>query len=106
MIDNAIEAGGRDSPVEVIIDNHAARTEVAVLDRGEGWPDVVRKHIGEPFVTTKPNGVGLGLYFVHSLAEAVGAELFLEDRVEGGSAARIRFPRVSQSTTEAMEAGS
>jgi two-component system sensor histidine kinase RegB len=105
LIDNAIEAGGRDAPVEVIIDNHASQTEVAVLDRGDGWPDVVRKHLGEPFVTTKPNGVGLGLYFVHSLAEAVGAELFLEDRVEGGSAARIRFPRVSSSTTEAMEAG-
>jgi two-component system sensor histidine kinase RegB len=106
LIDNAIEAAGRDEPVEVIIDNHEAKTEVAVLDRGEGWPDIVRKHLGEPFVTTKPNGVGLGLYFVHSLAEAVGAELVLEDRVEGGSAARIRFPRVSASTTEAMEAGS
>lgn len=105
LIDNAIEAGGRNEPVEVIIDNNAGQTEVAVLDRGEGWPDVVRKHIGEPFVTTKPNGVGLGLYFVHSLAEAVGAHLSLEDRVDGGSSARIRFPRVSQSTTEAMEVG-
>jgi len=106
LIDNAIEAGGRDEPVEVIIDNPGAHTEVAVLDRGEGWPDVVRKHIGEPFVTTKPNGVGLGLYFVHSLAEAVGAHLTLEDRVDGGSAARVSFPRVSASTTEAMEASS
>ena len=75
LIDNAIEAAGRDAPVEVVIDNHAGQTEVAVLDRGKGWPDVVRKHVGEPFVTTKPNGVGLGLYFVHSLAEAVGALL-------------------------------
>ena len=65
-----------------------------VLDRGDGWPDVVRSHLGEPFVTTKPDGVGLGLYYVHSLSEAVGAELFLEDRVEGGAAARISLPAI------------
>jgi signal transduction histidine kinase len=43
--------------------------------------------------------VGLGLYFVHSLAAAVGAELLLEDRSDGGAVARIRFPRVSAVST-------
>ncbi len=104
LIDNAIESGGQSDSVEVIIDNHEGRTEVAVLDRGKGWPDVVRTHVGEPFVTTKPDGVGLGLYFVHSLAQAVGAELMLEDRSDGGAIARIRFPRVHGTTTSAMEA--
>ena len=44
LIDNAIEAGGPDD-VEVIIDKNEGHTEVAVLDRGRGWPDVVRKHL-------------------------------------------------------------
>jgi len=101
LIDNAIEAGGSDS-VEVMIDKADGHTEVAILDRGKGWPELVRSHLGEPFVTTKPDGVGLGLYFVHSLAAAVGAELILEDRSDGGAVARIRFPRISSSG--AMEA--
>ncbi|MFP6605707.1 MAG: ATP-binding protein, partial [Myxococcota bacterium] len=63
----------------------------------------VRTHVGEPFVTTKPGGVGLGLYFVHSLAAAVGGELLLRDRSDGGAVARIRFPRVSSVAAEAME---
>ena len=70
-------------------------------DRGSGWPEVVRRHLGEPFVTTKPEGVGLGLYYVHSLAEAIGAELTLDDREFGGAVARISFPIVpSASATE------
>ena len=54
-------------------------------------------------MTTKPDGVGLGLYFVHSLAAAVGAELLLEDRSEGGAIARIRFPGVSAVARGAIE---
>ena len=93
LIDNALQAG-RGQPVEVIVRSQAGRIDVVVLDRGDGWPDVVRTHLGEPFVTTKPDGVGLGLYYVHSLSEAVGAELILEDRAEGGAAARISLPAV------------
>jgi signal transduction histidine kinase len=45
-------------------------------------------------VTTKPEGIGLGLYYVHSLAAAIGAELTLEDREFGGAVARISLPIV------------
>ena len=70
------------------------RAELAVQDRGSGWPEVVRRHLGEPFVTTKPEGVGLGLYYVHSLSEAIGAELTLADREFCGAVARISLPIV------------
>jgi two-component system sensor histidine kinase RegB len=105
LIENAIEAGDSDS-IEVMIDNREGRTEVSILDRGKGWPQVVRSHIGEPFVTTKPDGVGLGLYFVHSLAAAVGGELQLQDRSDGGAIARVRFPKVSSVEAAGIERGS
>ena len=89
LIDNALQAGGPNQPVEVVVGSDRGRVEVAVLDRGEGWPEVVRKHLGEPFITTRPDGIGLGLYYVHTLVEALGAELYLEDRDSGGASARI-----------------
>jgi two-component system sensor histidine kinase RegB len=95
LIDNAAESGAAEDLIEVVVASRAGRIEVSVLDRGAGWPDVVRNHLGEPFVTTKPDGVGLGLYFVHSLSQAVGADLLLEDRADGGAVARISLPIAS-----------
>ncbi len=94
LVDNAVESGGRQSEVEVVVQRTGMRAELAVQDRGSGWPEVVRRHLGEPFVTTKPEGVGLGLYYVHSLSEAIGAELTLGDREFGGAVARISLPIV------------
>lgn len=99
LIDNAIQSAGAREPIEVTVRCPGGRIEVSVLDRGPGWPELVRLHLGEPFVTTKPKGVGLGLYFVHSLSEAVGAELNLADRPEGGAMAQILLP-VAMSSPE------
>jgi two-component system sensor histidine kinase RegB len=95
LLDNARESTRNGDEVEVIVSARVGRVEVAVLDRGAGWPDVVRHHFGEPFITTKPKGVGLGLYYVHNLTEAVAAEFILEDREGGGAVARISLPAVA-----------
>jgi two-component system sensor histidine kinase RegB len=97
LVDNSIESGGADGEIEIVVRRNGSRAELCVQDRGSGWPDVVRRHLGEPFVTTKAEGVGLGLYYVHSLAAAIGAELTLEDREFGGAVARISLPIVTGS---------
>jgi len=98
LVDNSIESGGRESEVEIVVQRNGSRAELSVQDRGSGWPEVVRRHLGEPFVTTKPEGIGLGLYYVHSLAEAIGAELTLDDREFGGAVAKISLPIVPTAT--------
>jgi len=97
LIDNAVESGADGDTVEVRVSGDRGRIDVSVLDRGTGWPEVVRTHLGQPFVTTKPDGVGLGLYFVHTLAEAVGAEFRMDDRPDGGAVATISLPAASAS---------
>jgi signal transduction histidine kinase len=104
LIDNAIQSGGDEATVDVVLDGGLDYVDLSVADRGQGWPAMVRNHLGEPFVTTKPGGVGLGLYYVHSLSEAIGARLLLEDRAEGGAVARISLPRVGRVESAAGEA--
>jgi two-component system sensor histidine kinase RegB len=89
LIDNAVESAGAEEPVDVVVESTREHVDVSVLDRGEGWPEIVRTHIGQPFLTTKPDGVGLGLYFVHTLIEALGGSFHMEDRSERGAIARI-----------------
>ena len=95
LLDNARESTHGTGQIDVDVSSRGGRIQVRIMDRGPGWPDVVRKHFGEPFITTKPDGVGLGLYYVHNLTEAVGAEFTLEDREQGGAVARISLPALS-----------
>jgi two-component system sensor histidine kinase RegB len=101
LIDNALESEDPENHVEIAVENRHGRIDVSVIDHGKGWPDVVLTHLGEPFITTKHDGVGLGLYYVHTLVEAVGAELHLENRDEGGAIARISLPALPTGRSEA-----
>jgi PAS domain S-box-containing protein len=43
--------------------------EVLVSDEGEGIPEELRDRVFDPFVTTKPRGLGLGLALAHRIVE-------------------------------------
>jgi len=95
LLDNARESTHGTGEIDVVVNTHSERIQVSIMDHGPGWPEVVLKHFGEPFITTKLDGVGLGLYYVHNLTEAIGAEFFLEDREDGGAVARISVPTLT-----------
>jgi C4-dicarboxylate-specific signal transduction histidine kinase len=69
------------------------RVEIAVSDSGPGLADDVIPELYQPFVTTRPEGVGLGLAISRSIAEAHGGTL-VHDRPqpEGGATFRLILP--------------
>ncbi|HTO53556.1 MAG TPA: ATP-binding protein [Myxococcota bacterium] len=92
LVDNALEESSAETPTEVEVHATPERVSVEVRDRGPGWPEIVRAHLGEPFVTTRPGGVGLGLYFAYTLAETIGGVLELDAAPGGGAIARLVLP--------------
>jgi PAS domain S-box-containing protein len=66
--------------------------EIAVADRGAGLPPDAEAKIFEPFVTTKPEGMGMGLNIARSIAEAHGGALWAESNAEGGATFRFTLP--------------
>ncbi len=61
-------------------------------DRGKGIEPSIAPHLFEPFMTTREEGMGLGLSLSRSLAEALGGELTLQPRQGGGAVAELRLP--------------
>lgn len=53
---------------------------VAIQDNGPGIPDDLRRHIFDPFVSSKPGGTGLGLPLVAKLVGDHGGVIDLDSR--------------------------
>ena len=83
---------------ELIDDKYRLR----VRDNGPGIDPQTRKHLFEPFYTTKPGeqGLGLGLTLSASLAAATGGSLSVEFPVHGGAAFVLLLPLVQSPKVE------
>lgn len=57
--------------------------EVSVADTGPGLAPEVAGHLFEPFVTTKNEGMGLGLSICRTIIEAHGGKLWAESSSDG-----------------------
>jgi len=66
--------------------------EISVEDTGRGLAVDGAERVFQPFFTTKPEGLGLGLTMSRKIVEQHGGRLTLENRPEGGTKARIVLP--------------
>ena len=67
-------------------------SRVGTMVDGPGLPEQVRAQLFEPFVMTKPDGMGMGLSVCRTIIEAHGGELFGEDGEDGGAVFRLTVP--------------
>jgi|GEM_PF-7018849 len=68
---------------------------VTVSDTGPGIAPEIRSELFEPFVTTKPEGLGIGLAICRSLIQAHGGEMKAVPRDGGGTSFRFTLPVAS-----------
>jgi C4-dicarboxylate-specific signal transduction histidine kinase len=97
LILNAIEAmkGTTDCPRALTISS--ALTEegsvlVSVEDSGPGIDPAIADRLFDPFVTTKPEGLGLGLSICRSIVHAHGGHLSMPTRIPHGAALQFTIP--------------
>ena len=96
LVRNAIEAMSDSSRRVLTIRttvNMDDMVEVIVTDTGSGLHPDIRSRLFEPFVTSKPGGLGIGLSICRAIIEAHGGRLSTDDNSEGGTVFRFTLPR-------------
>ena len=68
--------------------------EVSVIDRGSGIEAGQLENIFNPFLTTKKEGVGLGLAIVSKIVDLHGGKIAVESQPGKGSIFRVLLPAV------------
>lgn len=76
------------------------RIELIVSDTGPGLAPDIRERLFEPFVTTKPEGMGLGLSISAGIVAAHGGVLEVHPADSGGASFRFELARIEHDDQE------
>jgi two-component system sensor kinase FixL len=96
LLRNAIEAMQDSARRELIITTapeEAGMASVSVADTGSGIDPEIAAKLFQPFVSTKRQGMGIGLSICRTIIESHGGRLIAEPNPGGGTIFRFTVPR-------------
>jgi len=95
LVRNAIDAvleGERREITVRVEPGERGQAVVMVADTGSGLPPDIADRLFQPFVTSKADGMGIGLSISRSIVEAHGGRIWAEAAVGGGTVFRLTLP--------------
>jgi two-component system, LuxR family, sensor kinase FixL len=99
LMRNAIEAMHDSGRKELLVATKAVdgkMIEVSVADTGPGISEEIADRLFQPFVTTKPAGMGVGLSISKRIVEAHGGEMWAEPNPGGGTVFRFTVQQAAE----------
>lgn len=106
LIRNAIDAMADTPQRQLIIATRPDAddmVEVSVTDTGSGIAPEIVDQLFQPFVTTKRQGMGVGMSISRTIVDAHGGKIWAEPNVGGGTV--IRFTLAAATEKEFVDAG-
>ncbi|WP_136477523.1 PAS domain-containing sensor histidine kinase [Pseudomonas sp. DG56-2] len=94
LIENALQAGSEPARLKVHLYRRGQLLRLCVSDAGAGIDSALLERLGEPFLTTKATGTGLGLAVVKAVARAHQGSLQLRSRPGRGTCALVTLPLI------------
>ncbi|MGB5260044.1 MAG: ATP-binding protein [Gammaproteobacteria bacterium] len=91
---NILNNGADASPEHVTLNATWTSGELTIniTDRGPGLSDEIHSQLGKAPVTTKSDGLGVGLYLAHATITRLGGSLSISNREGGGTVLSITLP--------------
>ena len=79
LLQNAVQAGAPGGQITLAIATQGPALHLSVTDTGPGVPPALRDTLFQPFVTGKPEGIGLGLAIARDIMRQLGGDLLHEE---------------------------
>jgi signal transduction histidine kinase len=88
---NEVSEGSRDLLIRTSVDT-PSEVIITVRDSGRGLKPEDLERLFEPFYTTKPTGMGMGLSICRSITETHGGRLWVTANVPRGASFHLSLP--------------
>ena len=91
---NALQAilGQSIRTIYVTLERDTQHVILRVRDSGPGLDEAMKGQVGHPFVTTKVDGLGVGLSISNTIAEMHGGSFSIANAVGGGALVELNLP--------------
>ncbi|WP_325807590.1 PhnD/SsuA/transferrin family substrate-binding protein [Cocleimonas sp. KMM 6892] len=105
LVRNAVEAmedtpEGRRNLIIKTENQQDGKLKISISDSGSGIDKEVVEQLFDPFITTKEQGMGLGLSISQGIIETHDDKIIIEDNVEGGVCFSFKLPIVKSPKIE------
>ncbi len=91
LVQNGLEAMSSPGTLTIMTFKTAEEIVLSVQDQGCGIDNAIMQKLGQPFLTTKEKGTGLGLAVCYRIAEQHNAQLEVKT-ADHGSTFSVKFP--------------
>ena len=99
LVQNALDATPNGGQVSVRLGCEDRFAVVEVTDHGTGMsPEFVRQRLFKPFETTKPTGMGIGVYESAQYIATLGGEILFDSKQNEGTRVRVLVPLADNAT--------
>lgn len=105
LVQNAIEATGKDGKIVVSLDADQDFVHIEISDTGQGMsPEFIEQRLFKPFVSTKPAGMGIGVFEMREYVLELGGKVEVQSAPSQGTTFRIALPVYKEGATEKIAA--
>ena len=91
IIENGIKAAQQNVNVSFKLSN-SSHIEISINDDGPGIPAKVMENMGEPFISTRKDSMGLGIFLANAAIQRIGGTIEMFNLKLGGALTLIRLP--------------